>query len=171
MTIDDNYREALRRSAELLVSGDKAETLLRVSAIGGPSLPALPAGVYRLAINPDGSLTVIQQEAGAPKFDLTFRGSTTPGISQSLITHTVPAGKEFRLTQAVLNCPYEGEFDVFDGAALIGSGRTGAGRSETSFRWYPFYPATAGAVISIAFRQGGFRPVTQVDAFLQGTVL
>ncbi len=121
--------------------------------------------------NPDGSINVIVLSGDeTPIPDQKFDGVVAPGEEEDLIEWTIPEGKQVKFTQLCLACRFEGDFSIFKGDDKIGSGRTGPASQNPRFQWVPFHPAVGGDVIRVRFTLSGYRPSTNVEAYLHGII-
>lgn len=90
---------------------------------------------------------------------------TTPGIQQTLVSHTV-ADKDKKLHQLIVTTATMGKFELFLGPTLIASGILGAGQNNEKTFWTPPRPILIGQVIQLKYHSLQGRPVDKVEAYL-----
>lgn len=92
--------------------------------------------------------------------------TTDPGNFKTILTETVPVGKERKLAKVSISCRQEGVGYIYADGALIGSVLTGAAAPNGSHEWSPKYPVAAGLVIEVQFRARPNSPIVTVDCHL-----
>ena len=97
--------------------------------------------------------------------------TTTPSISQELISITVPALKIRLLRKVEVSCRMNVRVRITADGAIIGSGRTGPDKSNMSFTWTPSRPISAGKVIKVIALSMSGQPGVDIEAYLQATDL
>lgn len=116
-------------------------------------------------LNDDG--TPVFPGQGTPNFDDAL-ATTDPGVLQSLITGTVPAGITRSLMQMFVITRAVGAFQVLANDELIGGGRTGpAGIGR--FSWTPPRPLVAASTYEVRFLSSSSSPAQDVEAYVQAT--
>ena len=76
---------------------------------------------------------------------------TTPGLSQTLISFTVPAATNRQLSQVLAAVRVEGKLEVFVNSNLVGSGRSGPASPNIFFSWLPALPVVTGDLVEVKF--------------------
>lgn len=108
-------------------------------------------------------------EPGDPLFQ-DFSGLSTPGIEQTLISYTVPAGKTLNLLAVYVISRQESTFKIEGDSALIGSGRTGPANPMGLFEYRIARSFSSGKLINIkASVRAGAAP-GDIECYLQGTL-
>lgn len=97
---------------------------------------------------------------------------TTPGIEQTIIAYTVPAGFSVNFLRVDIATQFEGDWIIYHEADIVGAGRTGPARpSPSGIEWVPYESVVAGDTFEVKFTQDSYRPATEIKAFLQGRKL
>jgi len=91
---------------------------------------------------------------------------TTPGATQTLISEVVPAATTRQLCQVIVTCRQAVQFDIFDGATVIGSGRTGPGDYQTTFKFDPKRDILTGVTLKIEATSLATTCVTDIEVYL-----
>ncbi len=103
---------------------------------------------------------------GVPEFKEASE-NTTPGIEQTLITHTVANGFINDLHNVHLTCNFPGLLRITADGLEVGSGRTEAGKPDTNFFWTPARPVDEDLEIKVLFKHETGTQAVNVKAFLQ----
>lgn len=118
----------------------------------------------------NGVIPVSVSEAG-DALALSAQTISTPGTEQTLITSTVPAGKVYKLSMAIVTCRQRAEYVIDIDGAIIGSGRTGASNLKDLFPWSPRRSVAAGETVSLKFTAASDTVPSNVEAYLMGSEL
>lgn len=94
--------------------------------------------------------------------------TTQPGVEKTLISDTVAVGNQINILQCDVSCRHEGLIKIYVAGAVVGSKRTGPGNVNETFFFNPYHEASAGDTIEVKFEAAAFRPVTDVEAYIQG---
>lgn len=97
-------------------------------------------------------------------YDATATG--TPGIEQTLITFSVPAGKTHELKRLQVSSFRAGKFVVEAGGSIIGTIRSGAAEFNPVFEWDPGRSISAGTLVEVKYTQRADSGASDVEAFL-----
>ena len=106
-------------------------------------------------------------ETEGDPLDLSYDGVTTPGITQTLINHTVAVAKKNYLLQLFISCRIEGVYEIFVDSQLVGSGRTSASTPNDFYSWRPYQLAEAGEIVKVEYTGMVGRPVSDIECFMQ----
>jgi len=85
----------------------------------------------------------------------------------TVLTHTVPVGKQFKLNNVYSSTSVDGVTRIKLDGTLIGIIRVGAGNKNGRFEWSPNRDAAAGQIITVTFESAGSTG-PDIDVFLQG---
>lgn len=132
-----------------------------------PAAGLSPSGLWvPLAMNEDGTLAT-SDIVGTPHFD-DAQDETTPGVEQTLISQTVPAGTTRNISQVIVATRVTGVFQVLSDDEIIGSGRTGPGGTGP-MTWSPPRALAAGTEYQVIFQARDNSPPQDVEAYVQAT--
>ena len=130
-------------------------------------------GKFYLARGPNGSLNVnvtggTLQETDIDPVVFSFRGASTPTISQTLITQIVPANKLWKLRSCKIISRSYGEFILKLNGAIIGEGKCSQAESNPVHALTPYFKASSGNTVQVEFIQNYGAPM-DLAAYLQLT--
>jgi hypothetical protein len=132
-------------------------------------------GIWKFARGEDGiqDVRVVGNvqigEPGDPQFS-DYQGVTTPGIEQTLISYTVPAGKTFNLLNAMVICRFESKIRILGDGSQIGSGRSGAAVPNVNFPFRVARSYSSGKIVEVKATARSGSPVADIECYLQGTL-
>jgi len=92
--------------------------------------------------------------------------TTTPGVAQTLISETVPAGKTWYLHTARISSRMDIKWEVKVAGAVAASGRSGAGHPDSPHQWHPAKSVAASTLITVEILSRSGQPVADVEAYL-----
>jgi len=108
------------------------------------------------------------QETDIDPLIFSFRGLTTPNVSQVLITQTVPTSRLWKLRSCKIISRCYGAFVLKLNSDIIGEGKCSAAENNPVFLLTPYFKANAGDIISVEFIQN-FGTAMDLAAYLQTT--
>ena len=111
----------------------------------------------------------VNQGFGGDSTFVDSQSTTTPGISQTLFSFSVPATKTRHLHQLFVTCRIEGSYNLIAGSAIIASGRTGASTPNNRFNFTPSRSFPSGTTIKLDFQSRTGSPAVDVEAYLMAT--
>lgn len=94
---------------------------------------------------------------------------TNPGVTQVLLSNTVPVSTTRTLSQFIVVCRVPGKFEIKLNGSVIGSGRTGPAHMQVIFPFNPGRNASAGDSITLEFTQITGGPIVDVEAYVMAT--
>lgn len=112
-----------------------------------------------------GKATLVTQ--GVPFF-LDLDSVTAPGVEKTISTQVITAGFKVNLLQVDVTCRIEGVYKVYIDTLVIASGRTGPTDKNPNFNWAAGREVEAGETLKLTFEAPSFRPVTDLEIYLQG---
>jgi type III secretion system FlhB-like substrate exporter len=95
---------------------------------------------------------------------------TTPGSLQTVLSYTVPALQTLNLLSIIFTCRQETSFQIYGDGILIGSGRTGAAKPNVNFSYRVARSFIPGKIVEVKATTRTGAPVSDVEAYLQGTL-
>jgi len=116
----------------------------------------------------NGVIPVGISEAGE-SIHLAYQGVTTPGIEQTIITSTVAAGIERKLTKISVTGRHPVTYKLDNGSDIIASGRIGPAKLVDIFRWEPRYTLSAGATLSLKITALSGSPASDIEAYVMAS--
>lgn len=114
--------------------------------------------------------SILASDSGSPFFS-EVKTVTTPGVKQTLLTYTVQVNEQLALSQIYLTCRQSGFFELKSDGDLIASGRTGPSSLNVNFSFFPFRNIDSGKVLVLEFTQGTGGPATDIEAYLQASLI
>ena len=104
--------------------------------------------------------------SGDPKV---LRAKTlTTGITQTLISETVPATKLWKIRKIYICSRCYGEFYITANSDIIGEGKTSPLESNVPISWIPYHKLAENLQVEVVFKQN-YGPILDVSASLQLT--
>ena len=98
-----------------------------------------------------------------------FKGYSDPGNLQTLIDVTVPSGITRYLSLVRVVSRAESFWELYEGANVLASGRTGPGHVTDEQKWTELRPVDEGKIIKLMFKQVANTPILPVEAYLTGS--
>lgn len=109
-------------------------------------------GLWYLAKGKKGCLTIDGAVTSGPAGDPVFnevQTVTTPGVEQSLFSVVVPALTTRNLDTLRVSCTVPTVFNLYAGATIVATGRTGPGEPNANFVWSPSREVAAGVTLEL----------------------
>lgn len=113
------------------------------------------------------TLISLQGGASGTPFFSDAQTVTTPGSTQVLISETVAVGKTLKLKSVRISGRQSLFYKILIDAAIVGSGRIGAGNFNDEFIFRVERSAAAGAVVKVEAVASSGKPATDVECYLQ----
>ena len=105
---------------------------------------------------------------GTNRFELPASTVGTPGVEQTLISHTVAVGKTRTLSKLLVTSRGPGKTRLLVGGTEIASGRVSAGNLNFDHQLSPWRNVAAGVLIEVKYLQLTGTPASDVEAYLTG---
>lgn len=94
--------------------------------------------------------------------------TSTPGVTQTLITRVVGAAETFFVSSVVVTCRQTACYEVKEDAAIIASGRIGAANPNDKFHFTIPRPVASGTTLTVDFKQLSGTTAGDVEAYVIG---
>lgn len=118
----------------------------------------------------NGYIPITISESG-DSIHLRYSGVSTPGLEQTLITTTVPAGKQRKLTKLYVTGRQPATYKLSNGVDTIASGRIGPAKLVDVFRWEPRESIAAGTTLTLTLTSLSGTGASDVEAYLMASDL
>lgn len=130
----------------------------------------------RVLENGDDTSTLIVAAIFSPEFDKAARinvpqvsATTTPGIEQTLISYSVPAGKKHTLTKSFFSCRVEGVARIYIGGEVFATQRTSGAEPNAIIDMSPSPEIVlSGVLVETKFTARLSSAVTEVESKIIG---
>lgn len=101
------------------------------------------------------------------EFDTT---TSNAGSSVDVVSYTVTAGAELKLTKVTGTCSKAGVYELFEGLTKVDELRSSAAQKNVIFEYRPTKDVAAGVVVKLTFTQDSGSAAT-VSGMIQGAEL
>jgi hypothetical protein len=95
----------------------------------------------------------------------TYSGISTPGTPITAISEVCPAGKLWKVLEALVVSRAYSSFSVNRDALAIGAGKNGPASENVTFTWKPYASVAEGETIEVVYTQI-IGPAVDIDIFL-----